>query len=200
MAPDSVIDSTIASEAVSVGATPTQETKYCSGCQQGKSLSKFGNRRVNGKLYKKSRCKTCTRKKDWNNSKHKETVKTKKRLRNKKWRVTSPREVVIFADCRAHDKSLQLANDLDIDFIASVIKNGCLYCGTTDTMITLDRIDNSIGHVKTNVNPACLECNLTRGSMPYEAWLIIAEAMKRARQLGLLSGWQRRMGPRRSIG
>jgi hypothetical protein len=55
--------------------------------------------------------------------------------------------------------------------------------------MTLDRIDNTIGHVKTNVKPACIRCNLLRRNMPYAAWLMLVPAVKKARKFGLFDGW-----------
>jgi hypothetical protein len=55
--------------------------------------------------------------------------------------------------------------------------------------MTLDRIDNFIGHVKTNVQPACIRCNYLRRDMPYEAWLIVAEGVRQARKAGAFADW-----------
>jgi hypothetical protein len=54
---------------------------------------------------------------------------------------------------------------------------------------TLDRIDNSKGHTRDNVVPACIRCNYARRNMPYEAWLCLTDGMKRARELGLFKEW-----------
>jgi hypothetical protein len=55
--------------------------------------------------------------------------------------------------------------------------------------MTLDRVDNSIGHIKSNVVPACTRCNYTRRDMPYEAWLLIAKSMRKAREAGMFDNW-----------
>jgi hypothetical protein len=72
-----------------------------------------------------------------------------------------------------------------------LISTGCQYCGATreDLHIGLDRMDNAQGHLKKNVAPCCTRCNLVRGGMPYKAWLIVAEAMRKARELGLFGEW-----------
>ena len=70
-----------------------------------------------------------------------------------------------------------------------MITQPCSYCLDTEAKMTLDRIDNTIGHTQANVVPACLRCNVTRGSMPYEAWKVVSLGMKSARELGLFGAW-----------
>jgi hypothetical protein len=87
---------------------------------------------------------------------------------------------IIWRDSRSSDKKLLRENDLDKDFIKDKISNGCFYCGETKIRMTLDRIDNSLGHLKTNVNPACMRCNYLRRDMPYDAWLFLVEGIRKA--------------------
>lgn len=56
-------------------------------------------------------------------------------------------------------------------------------------MMSLDRIDNKVGHLKTNVVAACIRCNYFRRDMPFAAWKIIVPAMRKARKMGVLKGW-----------
>lgn len=56
--------------------------------------------------------------------------------------------------------------------------------------MTLDRIDNDKAHTKENVVPACIRCNMIRGSMPYEAWINIAPSIKNTYELGLFGNWK----------
>lgn len=52
--------------------------------------------------------------------------------------------------------------DIDIDWmIDNILTKPCCYCGDT-RRIGCDRIDNSIGHIKSNVVPCCIECNTAR--------------------------------------
>lgn len=90
---------------------------------------------------------------------------------------------------RNNDKKKGRQNDLNRGFIKEMISKGCSYCGHNGGRMTLDRIDNSIGHLKTNVVPACIRCNYVRRDMPYEAWIIIAPSMRKARELGLFGSW-----------
>lgn len=59
--------------------------------------------------------------------------------------------------------------------------------------MTLDRIDNDKGHTQDNVVPACIRCNYVRKNMPYEAWIVVAEGMRKAREAGLFEGWSGRV-------
>ncbi len=73
--------------------------------------------------------------------------------------------------------------------IEQLITRGCCYCGETELRMTLDRIDNHLGHKRDNVVPACIRCNYARRNMPYEAWLCLRDGMRRARELGLFKDW-----------
>jgi 5-methylcytosine-specific restriction endonuclease McrA len=95
----------------------------------------------------------------------------------------------IYVDSRRSDKKIGFENDLTREFIAATIKRGCDYCGELGLRMTLDRIDNSKGHLQTNVVPSCVRCNLVRGSMPYPAWLVVAKGMREARVNGLFDNW-----------
>lgn len=68
----------------------------------------------------------------------------------------------------------------------------CTYCGDEILPLTLDRKDNAMGHVEDNVVVSCIMCNSVRGTMPYEAWLVVALAMREARLKGLLQNWSGR--------
>lgn len=54
--------------------------------------------------------------------------------------------------------------DMSTNEILAIIERPCHYCGTTEHRRGLDRIDNSKGHVKGNVLPACWSCNFARGN------------------------------------
>jgi|SRR5271166_164628 len=97
----------------------------------------------------------------------------------------------VLQETRRHDRIRGLDFDLDRVFIETELAKGCQYCGAEfgEVHIGLDRINNDIGHLKSNVVPACSRCNLVRGDMPYEAWLQIAPSMRRTRELGLFGEW-----------
>lgn len=94
-------------------------------------------------------------------------------------------------DAYKSDKKLGWTNDLTIEFVKELFTHNCFYCGSFEKM-SLDRIDNSKPHNQDNVVGSCVNCNLTRGSMPYIAWLVVAKGMREAREKGLLNGWLRR--------
>lgn len=52
--------------------------------------------------------------------------------------------------------------DITIDWMLNNITNQpCIYCGDTNR-IGCDRINNDVGHLKSNVVPCCYECNCAR--------------------------------------
>ncbi len=106
----------------------------------------------------------------------------------------------ILADCRKSDRKRGFGNDLTLDFIVELTKEGCVYCGETQIRMSLDRIDNTIGHVQSNVNPACIRCNYARGSMPYEAWKCLLKGVREARERGLFGAWLGRARTQRADG
>ena len=96
---------------------------------------------------------------------------------------------IILRDSKGSDKKYNRENDLTKEFIEETVKDGCSYCGEKLLRMTLDRIDNTLGHLMSNVVPACIRCNYTRGSMPYQAWLCLADGMKRAKENDLFGDW-----------
>ena len=95
----------------------------------------------------------------------------------------------IVGDSKNSDKKKYRDNDLDVEFVSSLISNPCSYCGSFDEKMTLDRIDNDLGHTKANVIASCVQCNYFRRNMPYEAWSLLVPGMREARKRGLLSAW-----------
>ena len=76
---------------------------------------------------------------------------------------------------KASDKKhnrLDIVNFIDTDFCKLLIDESeykCCYCKTdvqlieyTSNLISIERIDNSIGHIKSNVKIACFSCNVKR--------------------------------------
>ena len=82
--------------------------------------------------------------------------------------------------------------DLDLDFVKNEFSKPCTYCGETEILLTLDRKNSSLGYLKDNCVACCIRCNLVKADMPYEAWLLIADAMRNARVLGLFGSWSGR--------
>lgn len=95
----------------------------------------------------------------------------------------------VFWDAVKSDRRFSRENDLDLEYVRQETAKACTYCGGTELRMTLDRIDNSKGHTKSNVIPSCERCNFVRRDMPYEAWLIVAQAMREATSKNLFGGW-----------
>lgn len=51
--------------------------------------------------------------------------------------------------------------DFTTEEMVTVLKSECSYCKITD-VTGVDRIDNKIGHIKSNCVPCCKECNIAR--------------------------------------
>jgi hypothetical protein len=52
--------------------------------------------------------------------------------------------------------------DISNEDLFEIIKKPCSYCDDSIDRIGVDRIDNEIGHIKTNLVPSCYSCNQTR--------------------------------------
>lgn len=81
------------------------------------------------------------------------------------------------------DKKKGFQFDLTKEFIEEKLKQPCMYCGDLNfNKMGLDRLDNSIGHLKTNVVPCCDECNIARSDhFTHEEMLIIGIAIKQVK-------------------
>lgn len=170
----------------------------CRKCKLPQAEVEFYTNRTAGKEYRKNICRTCDngtrkfhRQSSWAdrcardpNHKEKRYAYTRRRRHDPKFLPT-----IILQDTRSTDKKYLRENDLDRDWIERIIANGCLYCGETRLRMTLDRIDNGLGHLKANVTPSCIRCNYLRRDMPYEAWLIVAEGVRKARTVGAFADW-----------
>lgn len=110
-----------------------------------------------------------------------------RRRRARKSRTNRARYV--FEDSRKRDFRRRREFGLTREFVAEALNQPCLYCGDTANLMTLDRIDNNVGHTDANCVPACLRCNLLRGDMPYEAWLLVAVKVREVREMGLFGDW-----------
>ena len=148
----------------------------CKLCKIEKSVDQyywctaFGK---NDKVYKfpSKTCKSCVIK------------KTKNYAKNNNAKI-------ILWNARKGDKKRNQEFNLTIQDVEEIIKQSCVYCGST-AHIAPDRIDNSKGHTKDNVLPACLWCNSFRTNMPYEAWIQLFPIVQQARRLGLFGDWIR---------
>lgn len=181
------------------------KTKICGHCLIDKTSEHYSVKTVNGKPYLFHICKPCrneldrTRhllkpeaRRERDRKSYKLCGKARNERLSKKRAEGVDREKFIYWDSRCSDRRKGLENDLDKEFISSLITQSCTYCGcgADKEQMTLDRIDNAIGHVKTNVVPSCFTCNYVRRDMPHDTWLVVAKGMAVARSLGLLDKWK----------
>lgn len=99
------------------------------------------------------------------------------------------RSAMIVKDSRRADKLFGRENNLTREVVETLISDGCYYCGETKLKMTLDRRDNSIGHLTSNVVPCCIRCNYIRRDMPFEAWVAVVPGIIKAKDLGLFGDW-----------
>ena len=79
-----------------------------------------------------------------------------------------------------YDKVKNYKHDLTPSWFSENIKcKPCIYCNRTNVRIGCDRINNSIGHVMSNVVPSCGDCNRTRGNhFTHEEMLELGKAIQ----------------------
>lgn len=174
-------------------ANGMEHKKTCQGCGED-DQDKLVTFKRRGKVYRRGWCGLCYReKKNLWRAANQDSIRRSRELSNRRRRERRARgenlQQIIWNDSRESDKKKGRENDLTKEFIAEQIAKGCSYCGETELRMTLDRIDNGIGHLQANVVPACIRCNYVRGNMPHKAWVVVARAMKRARKQELFGDW-----------
>lgn len=169
------------------------KTKVCAACKEEKPADQFKTKVQNGKRYLRFECKRCQGKRDGASpygkaysASRKETVAGKARASRLD---PEQRPVWILRDARTLDRKFGRRFNLTVEVVRDLIANGCLYCGASECMMTLDRIDNQLGHAIGNVNPSCFRCNYLRRDMPYEAWMVVVEGVREAQSRGLFGNW-----------
>lgn len=174
----------------------THQSKTCTACREEKPTSEFYIRNEKGRAYFKSLCKKCdgVRRSKYRRDSADPIKNTLRAERAKKKKRDERRDNIdpgkyILKDCRSSDKKKGRIGDLDRSFIDTMISKPCSYCGDINNKMTLDRIDNDLGHLKSNVVPACYRCNLFRGNMPYQAWICFSPVLKEVRLAGKMDGW-----------
>lgn len=169
--------------------------RRCSRCKQVKMNIEFDLRKNAAKTYYMSVCRECHA----NRIRPKKVLTAEAKARSNAYHKASRRDQyqypalrarMIIQDAGKEDRKKGRAFDLTPNFVQALIEQGCYYCGEQNGIMTMDRVDNAIGHTQENVQPACLRCNLTRGNMPYVAWVFVAKAMRQARENGLFGSWQ----------
>ena len=165
----------------------------CNGCGRTEEEVKFNNRTVKGRTYLRHLCSECDSKRSSQypnkpeSKARKNDVQKRKMTLERQDNAKAPKYIV--KDSRSSDGKKGFENNLTEEFVRSILVKGCCYCGETEGRLTLDRIDNTLGHLQSNVVPACIRCNYVRGNMPHVAWLVVAEGMRKAKALGLFGNW-----------
>lgn len=170
------------------------KTRICQVCNQTKEIIEF--KRIRDGHYR-HKCKDCWYKLKGENDAQRFAKRKQSndpyisRLNQKRrdWYASAPPEKWILKESKKNDKRKGFKNDLTIEFIAALIKNPCAYCGETNLRMTLDRIDNALGHTQENVIQACIRCNLIRKDMPYQAWIELTPTLCLIRQKNLFGDW-----------
>lgn len=76
-----------------------------------------------------------------------------------------------FNNYKSRSKKLKIDFFLTEDKFISIIKQPCFYCGESELVHTIDRIDSKQGYVEGNVVPACLMCNVAKNKYSQDVFL-----------------------------
>ena len=156
------------------------EWKICTACGEPKPIAEYQTRVVAGRQYPRTRCSPCeNRLRAERRTPEAAARQEKARQRRKKFQRANDinRASWLLRDCLRTDSRKGYANDLDLEFVEAMIAGFCVYCGrgAPEVRMTLDRIDNTLGHMRDNVNVACEPCNLNRGAASYEDWIAFVQ-------------------------
>lgn len=132
-------------------------------------------------------CKSC-RKKETARYNHQNRDKVNRTNREAYRRLSPARRIVRNAKTSDQKRGFVLCT-LTPEAVEKLIADGCVYCGSTLLQMTLDRVDNDVGHTRPNVKAACIRCNYLRRDMPFEAWEALVPAVRKATEAGLFGKW-----------
>ena len=169
-------------------------TKTCTRCGLTKPITEMESLKKGDKIYARTRCKKCgaVARKAWAaaHPEQREAQNIRKCTQDALQRRTrESHHLVIYRDAKASDSKHNREFSLTTQQISALIEQGCCYCGETTLRMTLERIDNGLGHTLENVVPACLRCNYIRRDMPHRAWLQLVKGLRVAREAGLFGEW-----------
>lgn len=125
------------------------KTKICNKCNRELPISEF-NKNKNSKDGLANICKECCKKY------YDEPINRARRM---------------ISGYRRMDKIYMFGNVIDFDaqwIVDNIFTQPCKHCGESDWhKIGCNRLDNSKGHTKDNVEPCCLSCNSKLASNEY---------------------------------
>ena len=105
-----------------------------------------------------------------------EEQRGKAKARNKRYSQTDKGRAVFLRKAYQRIDSC----DLTTAEVLELILKPCVHCGTTELPIGLDRIDNSLPHIKGNVAPSCAPCNFARGDrFTFDEMQIIGKVIRK---------------------
>lgn len=92
----------------------------------------------------------------------------------------------VISNIRNSIKGRGRESQLDYDEIKNLLTANCFYCGispsTKERLVLrngIDRINNDLGYVTSNVVPCCKKCNLMKGVLGIEEFLLHIESITR---------------------
>jgi len=163
--------------------------KICNRCGILLTEENWEITKKNGREYLRSSCRPCKNKFDYTRCREiPERYERKKETNRLARHNPDKRARFSLTDSQSYDTIRSLDNDLNLTFVTKLLSNGCFYCGSTHR-VGLDRKDNSLGHIQSNVVPACIRCNFIRRGMPYEAWILLVPTIRIIYDRNLLGEW-----------
>jgi len=128
-----------------------EQSRTCINCKEEKSILKFHK---NGKRDRHKICAICRneKRKTWDKS----WKKKPKRVYSEYKRSANKRNLIF-----------QISEKEFLDFEDSF----CNYCGVGLDQIRLDRVDNNMGYITTNVVPCCSTCNFLKHTLGKKEFL-----------------------------
>lgn len=93
-------------------------------------------------------------------------IKSKERYQKKKFTIGYK-----FAEYRSSARKTRKDFSLTLEEFSFFWGKPCYYCGSSIKTIGLDRLNNKIGYVFTNITPCCLRCNKMKKNMDYEEFV-----------------------------
>ena len=196
-------------------------SKLCTGCMKEQSIYNFTTCTYGGMRRLISWCRACVKERGqdkelWDKCRkgvvydsngnelilvtrgsHSQYLRKPKRAPYRKADRTNPEDWYIFLhrSMKSADKRRKHFFNLTEDEVKELVTDKkCVYCDKKYSRMSLDRIDNSLGHEKKNVVVCCGFCNLTRQDMPIGTWLAMVPALKEKIWSGELDEFIKRKG------
>lgn len=146
-----------------------RKLKTCKKCRKRDKKSRDKNKCEHNK--RKYRCKACG---GVSICEHNKRNTECKRCTDPK-KLTFSRWIKHFKHSDKKYNRYDANNFIDFCFLYTLVEENdvpiCIYCSCelqfiecNNTLVTIERIDNNIGHIKSNCVLACYSCNITRGN------------------------------------